>query len=109
MLDITIYSPRLFKINQMNNSTLIRDAIAYKLHYKCSEVYSMSDINVDISPTINTNDNNVVDLAVSSARVKITERGKKRITLLLRAEIYDAIDGIINKTFQRHDAREATK
>ncbi len=102
MLDITIYSPKLFKINQLNNNSLISDAISYKLHYKCSELYSMSDINVSISSEIAANKQDTVDLAVSNVSIKIKEKAGKRMSVLLKAEIYDAIDGVINKTFQRY-------
>ncbi len=102
MLDITIYSPKLFKINQLNNNSLISDAISYKLHYKCSELYSMSDIKVSISSEIAANKQDTVDLAVSNVSVKMKEKAGKHMSVLLKAEVYDAIDAIINKTFQRY-------
>ncbi len=105
MLDITIYSTKLFKIDQVYNNNLINDAIAYRLHHICLKTYNMSDIKINIVPSRNTINKSLVELAISNASAKITERHNKRIKPLLRAEMYDAIDTIIVKTFHRYDTR----
>ncbi len=105
MLEITIYSAKLFKIDQKNNNSIISDAIAYQLHRICSEVYRMGDIKVHITSEHDKVDREIVRLIGCNATVGMTDSDNNHVTTLLRAEMYDAINATIIRIFQYYDAK----
>ncbi len=105
MLEITIYSAKLSKIDQINNNSIISDAIAYQLHQTFPDMYSMGDIKVHITSQHDNVGMEAVRLIGCNATVRMRDTENDCVPTLLRAEMYDAINTTINRTLQHYDAK----